>query len=90
MLDGENFRIDLGCRLYGIAAIDEQRGALEEHHRRPGRAGEAGEPGEALLARRQIFVLLTVGARYDKTVKAAALEFGAQAFDTRGAFGAFA
>ena len=78
MLDGEEFRIDLRRRLHGVAAVHEQRGALGQHDGGAGRAGEAGEPGKPLLARRQIFVLLAVGARHHKAVKPAPLEFGAQ------------
>ena len=71
-------------RLHGVAAVDEQRRALGQHDRGAGRAGEAGEPGEALLARRQVFVLLAIGARHDETVEAAPLEFGAQCGEMRG------
>ena len=79
MLDGENRGVGLRLRLHGVAAVDEQHGALGEHDGRAGRTGEAGQPGEALFARRQIFVLLPVGARHHEAVELAALEFGAQA-----------
>ena len=81
MRDGENTGVDLVGRLHGIAAVDEQRGALVEHDRRPGRAGKAGEPSQPLLAGRQIFVLLAVGARHDETIKSAPLQLGAQGSD---------
>jgi hypothetical protein len=60
--------------LHRIAAVDEDRRALGEHDGGARRTGEAGEPGQALLARRQVFVLLAIGARYDETVEAASLE----------------
>ena len=85
MLDGKDLRIGLRRRLHGVAAVDEQHRALGQHDRNAGRAGEAGEPGEALFARRQIFVLLAVGARHHEAVEPAALEFGAQGRDARGA-----
>ena len=84
MLDGEKLRIDLRRRLHGVAAVYKHGRALGQHDRRPGRSGEAGQPGQALLACGQVFVLLAVGARYDETVEPAALEFAAQAFEMRG------
>src|SRR6185369_9461824 len=45
--------------------------------------GETGDPGESLLARRQIFVLLPVGARYDEAVEAAPVKLRTQGSDAR-------
>ncbi len=90
VLDGENLVVDLGCRLHRVAAVGEQHRAFVEHNRRAGRAGEAGEPGQPFLARRQIFVLLAVGARHEEAVEPAPLEFGAQARDASGAIAAAA
>ena len=81
MLDGEDALVDLRIGLHGVAAVDEHGGLVVQHDRGAGRAGEAGEPGEPLFARRQIFVLLAVGARHDEAVEPAALEFGAQGRD---------
>ena len=83
MLDREQFRVDLRRRLHGIAAVNEHRRTHRQHHGRSRRTGEAGEPGQPFLARRQAFVLLAVGARHDETVKASALELGAQALEPR-------
>ena len=90
MLDGKDRSVDLRRRLHGVAAVDEQHGALGQHDGGAGRSGEAGEPGQPLLARRQIFVLLAVGARHHETVKPAALELGAQGGDAGGALRALA
>ena len=73
-----------------VAAVDEDRGGVAQHHCRARRAGEAGQPGEALLARRQVLVLLPVGTRDDKSIEAAPLQLGAQRSDTRSALGAHA
>src|SRR5690606_15777090 len=52
-------------------------------HGNAGRSGEAREPGEALVARRDIFVLVAVGARQDQARKPAPGQFGAQRRDPR-------
>ena len=90
MLDGESRRIDLVAHLHRIAAVDENRRAIGEHDRDAGRAGKAGEPGKPLVAGRHIFVLVTVGARHDETVEAAALELRAQRRKPRRAGALFA
>ena len=77
VLDREYRRIDLLAHLHRIAAVDKDRGAVTEHDGRAGRSGEAGEKSKPLGAGRHIFVLVAVGARHDKTVEAAALQFGA-------------
>jgi hypothetical protein len=61
-LDMPSLAIDLFRRLQGIAAVDENRGLLRQHDRQAGRTGEAGEPGQPLLGRRDIFILLLIGA----------------------------
>ncbi len=58
--------IDLLGRLQGVAAVDEQHRAVFQHGGEAGRAGEAGQPGQPFVRRRDIFVLLGVGARYDE------------------------
>ena len=42
VLGREQIRIGLGADLQRVAAVDEDRGAVGEHDRRSGRAGEAG------------------------------------------------
>ena len=71
MLDREDVGVDLIAHLQRIAPVDEDHGAVGEHDRDAGRTGEAGEPGEALFRRRQIFVLIAVGARDDEAGEAA-------------------
>jgi hypothetical protein len=78
MLDRECRDIDLLAHLHQVTAVDENRGAIGEHDGGTGGAGEAGKPGEALGAGRHIFVLVTVSARHDEAVEAAALELGTQ------------
>ena len=81
MLDGKNRAVDFLAHLHLIAAIDEQDGAVGQHERDPGRAGEAGQPGEPLGAGRHVFVLVAIGARHDEAVEAVPLEFGPQRRD---------
>ena len=59
----EQAAIHLVAHLQGVAAIHEDRRLVLEDHRRPGRAGEAGGPGQAVVGRRQIFVLVLVLVR---------------------------
>ena len=90
MLDRENRAVDLLAHLHLIAAVDEDHGALGQHDRDAGRAGEAGEPGELLVARRHVFVLEAVGARHDEAVEPAPLELRAQSRKARRTRGALA
>ena len=83
MPDLEQRRIDLRGGLQCIAAVDEQRGAVREHDRHPGRAGEPGQPCEALGAGRHVFALVLVGARHDEAVETARRQFLAQHRDPR-------
>ena len=78
MPDLEQRGIDLRGGLQRVAAIDEQRGAVLEHDRHPGRAGEPGQPCEALGAGRHVFALVLVGARHDEAVETARRQFLAQ------------
>ena len=78
MLDREQCLVDLLAHLQQIAPIDEDHRAIGEHDRGAGRAGEAGEPGKTLLRRRDVFVLMAVGARNDEAVESASFQFGAQ------------
>src|ERR1019366_6648048 len=78
-------KIDLILDRQAIAAIDEDHGARFEHDGKPRRTGKAGEPGEALFASGDIFVLVFVGARNQKPIQPKANEFGTQGRDSRGA-----
>ena len=55
-------KVDLGARLHGVAAIDEQHRRLLAHDCEPGRARKAGEPLQALGAGRDVLALVLVGA----------------------------
>ncbi len=81
--DGEQRAVDLVARLGGVAAVDEQHGAVGEDDRGAGRSGEAGQPGEALLAGGQVFVLMAVGMGHDEAVEPAPRQLGAQGRDAR-------
>ena len=59
--------VDLLGGLQRVAAVDEQGGLLRQHDRKAGRAGKAGQPGQPLFRRRDIFILLLIGARNDKS-----------------------
>ncbi|CEG07273.1 hypothetical protein BN961_00660 [Afipia felis] len=61
-LDAPRRGVHLLGSLQRIAAVDEQSRIADRHHRKPGRTGEAAQPGEALLGGRNVFVLLTVAA----------------------------
>ena len=81
--DLEQRGIGLRRRLQRIAAVDEERGALGQHDRQPGRAGEAGQPGEPLAAGRHVFALMLVGARHDEAVEPARRQLLAQQREPR-------
>ena len=83
MDDLEQLAVDLLGGLKRIAAVDEQHRAALQHDRQPGRTGEAGQPGEALVGRRYVFVLMPVGPRQDKSGQAAAGQFRAQGGHSR-------
>src|SRR5262249_35055062 len=56
----------------------EERGFARQHHGKARRSRKSGQPGQPLLARRDIFILLLVGARYDKTSEVSARQLFAQ------------
>ncbi len=81
--------VDLGRELFGVAAIREDGGALREDDREACGAREPGEPGEPLLARRQIFVLMLVPARDEIPLQTAVLEQRPQRREPLGPLRAF-
>lgn len=83
-VDGrEVIGVDLGADLAAVTAVDEDAGDVLQHDAEARRAGEAGEPGQALVARRDIFALMRVGAGDHEAVDALALQFRAQEFQAR-------
>ncbi len=66
----EQGAVHLVAHLQGVAAVDEHRRPVLQDHRRSGRAGEARGPGQAVIGRRQIFVLMLVLMRHQKAVQA--------------------
>ena len=78
-------RVDLIADRQRVAPVDENGGLRLENDSEAGGAGEAGQPGEALLARRHIFVLVAIRARHDETVEALPRQFAAQRLDPYGA-----
>src|SRR2546421_329553 len=58
------------------APSDEQQRTLHQHDGDPGRAGKAGQPGEPLLGRWHVFVLMAIGARDDESGQAAPRQLG--------------
>ena len=81
MFDREHRGIDLRARFDGVAAVDEERRLLHEHHRDPGRAGKSGEPAEPVLAGGHVFVLVLVGAQHNEAIELALGEFHAKCRD---------
>ncbi|MNK99764.1 hypothetical protein D3C87_1201780 [compost metagenome] len=74
----EQGRIRLGFGLNRIAAVDEDRRPVHQHHARPGRAGEAADPGQTLAGVGQVFVLMLVLVRDQQAVQALLRHLGAQ------------
>ena len=74
-LDAPGLGIDLLGGLQRVAAVDEDRGLVGEHDGKARRSGEAGQPGQPLLGRRDIFVLLLIGAGNDETAQFPAQQF---------------
>ena len=68
--DRPGLGVDLLGRLQRVAAVDEDCGLLGQHDRQPRRAGKAGQPGQPLLGRRDILILLLIGARNDEAGRA--------------------
>ena len=81
--DREHRGIDLVASLQRVAAIDEQRRFVGEHHRAAGRAGEAGQPSQPLVGGGHVFVLMAVGARHDEPGEAVLFQIGAKRRDPR-------
>ncbi|MGY4421222.1 hypothetical protein ACVWY2_003671 [Bradyrhizobium sp. JR6.1] len=77
-LDLPGLAVDLLAGLQRVAPIDEQGGFLAQHDREPGRSREAGQPGKPLLGRRNILILLLIGARNHKPGQLAPRQFLAQ------------
>ena len=92
-LDMPGLAVDLLGGLQRVAAVDENRGLLRQHDRHAGRAGEAGQPGQPLFGRRDIFVLLLIGAGNHESGQLAPRQFLAEGGQPRGqrhaAFGFF-
>ena len=74
----ESRRIDLVFDLEGVTPVDEDRRLVREHHREPGRAVEAGQPGEALRSWRDELALVLVGQRHHEAVEPQAPQLRAQ------------
>ena len=70
--------VHLLAHLQRIAAIDEDRRFLRQHHGAAGRALEAGEPGEPLRIGADIFAHMLVGQRHHETVELLAHQLRAQ------------
>ena len=83
-LDAPGLGVDLFCRLQRIAAIDEHGGRLRQHDRLAGGTGKAGQPGQPLVRRRDIFVLLLVGAGNHESGQIAPRQFLAEGRQPRG------
>ena len=67
--DTPDLGIDLLAGLQRVAAVDKYRGLLRQHDGEAGGAGEAGQPCQPFLGRRDIFVLLLIGAGNDEPGK---------------------
>ena len=74
--------VGLGARLERVAPVDEQRRLLIEHHRRPGRSGEAREPGQALELGGEILVLVLVAMGNEKALELSRLQLALEGLDT--------
>ena len=66
---GEQPAVHLGADLQGVAAVGEHGRAVEHHHRRPGRAGEAGGEGQPVIGLGQVLVVVLVLVRDDQPVQ---------------------
>ena len=81
----EQRRVGLGARLEDVTPVNEQRRVFVEHHRRPGRAGEAREPGEALELGGEILVLVLVAVGDEQALELSRLQLALEGLDTLGA-----
>jgi hypothetical protein len=68
----------LVLRLQRVTPVHENRGAMPEHDREACRSGKSGEPGQALLRRRQIFVLIAIGMGDHEAAEPAVSQLRAQ------------
>ena len=75
---GPGAGVDLLSRLQGVAAVHEQHRTVLQHGGKAGRAGKAREPGQPLVRRRHIFVLMGIGAGHDEAAQVAPRELLAQ------------
>ncbi len=64
----EKVAIDLVAHLQGVASVHEDGRLFLEDDGRSGRAGEARGPGQAVIGRRQVFVLVLVLVRNQEAV----------------------
>ena len=78
----EGAGVDLVADLQGVAAVDEDRRGVLQHHGQAGGAGEAGEPFQPLGAGRHVLALMLVGTGDQKAVEAAPLELGPESGQT--------
>jgi hypothetical protein len=67
--------------LHPVAAVGEQRRAIERDHQRAHRSGEARQPLSALPARRQVLRQVRVGRRHEQRMRAVLCERFTHAFD---------
>ena len=92
-LDMPGLAVDLLGGLQRVAAVHEHNGLLGQDHRHAGRAGEAGEPRQPLFRRRDIFILLLIGARNHESRQLAPRQLLTEGGQSRGqrhaAFGLF-
>ena len=85
----EQLGVDLAAHLQDVAPVDEDRRLVLQNHGEARRAGKAGQPGEPLGAFGDIFVLVLVGARREKTVEILPREPRAQRLEAGAAGPAF-
>ena len=80
---GEGLGVHLFAGLNRVAAVDEKRRLVAQDDGETGAAGKAGEPGQPLLAGRDIFVLVRVGAGNQEAVEFLRAQARAQPFQAR-------
>ena len=85
----EQLGVDLAAHLQDVAPVDENRRLVLQNHGEARRAGKTGQPGEPLGAFGDIFVLVLVGARREKTVEILPRESRAQRLEAGAAGPAF-
>jgi len=65
-------------RLLDVPTVHEQARAVRQHDRQPRAAGEASEESQPFSRWRDVFAEMLVSARYEKSVNAQPVQFGAQ------------